>query len=181
MTTFFWLRLELFRHNNDEANGTRAWLSTYSNLCPVKEQISTLLSLFIFWAFLKKHHLVPWPNKCLFYCKICISSLAKFQDISSFCILQVTCTSNLDCTLEEVRRYGDDLRNIGTTQNISLVIDGNTLDIAMSPDLQQRFIELTKHCRSVLCCRVTPLQKSAVVKLVRDKLKVMTLAVGKLK
>uniref|UniRef100_A0A3B5LL60 Phospholipid-transporting ATPase n=1 Tax=Xiphophorus couchianus TaxID=32473 RepID=A0A3B5LL60_9TELE len=58
-----------------------------------------------------------------------------------------------------------------------LVIDGNTLDIAMSPDLQQRFIELTKHCRSVLCCRVTPLQKSAVVKLVRDKLKVMTLAV----
>uniref|UniRef100_A0A3B5LL55 Phospholipid-transporting ATPase n=1 Tax=Xiphophorus couchianus TaxID=32473 RepID=A0A3B5LL55_9TELE len=98
--------------------------------------------------------------------------------INMSCKNKVTCTSNLDCTLEEVRRYGDDLHNIGTTQNISLVIDGNTLDIAMSPDLQQRFIELTKHCRSVLCCRVTPLQKSAVVKLVRDKLKVMTLAVG---
>ncbi|XP_054890607.1 phospholipid-transporting ATPase VB [Poeciliopsis prolifica] len=98
--------------------------------------------------------------------------------INMSCKNKVTCTSILDCTLEEVRRYRDDPRNAGTTQNISLVIDGNTLDMAMKPDLRERFVELTKHCRSVLCCRVTPLQKSAVVKLVRDKLKVMTLAVG---
>ncbi|MEQ2190437.1 hypothetical protein XENOCAPTIV_017499 [Xenoophorus captivus] len=92
--------------------------------------------------------------------------------------LQLTCTSILDCTLEEVRRYGEDPRNVGTTLNISLVIDGNTLAMAMSPDLQERFVDLAKQCRSVLCCRVTPLQKSRVVKLVRKKLKVMTLAVG---
>lgn len=98
--------------------------------------------------------------------------------INMSCKNKITCTSILDCTLEEVRRFGEDPRNVGTTQNISLVIDGNTLAMAMSPDLQDRFIELTKHCRSVLCCRVTPLQKSGVVKLVRDKLKVMTLAVG---
>uniref|UniRef100_A0A087Y0R9 Phospholipid-transporting ATPase n=1 Tax=Poecilia formosa TaxID=48698 RepID=A0A087Y0R9_POEFO len=98
--------------------------------------------------------------------------------INMSCKNKVTCTAILDCTLEEVRRYRDDPRNAGTTQNISLVIDGNTLDMAKSPDLQERFVELTKHCRSVLCCRVTPLQKSAVVKLVREKLKVMTLAVG---
>lgn len=92
---------------------------------------------------------------------------------------QLTCTSILDCTLEEVRRYNADPRNVGTTQNISLVIDGRTLSMALSPDLQGGFLELAKHCRSVLCCRVTPLQKSGVVKLVREKLKVMTLAVGK--
>lgn len=92
---------------------------------------------------------------------------------------QLTCTSILDCTLEEVRRYNADPRNVGTTQNISLVIDGRTLSMALSPDLQDGFIELVKHCRSVLCCRVTPLQKSGVVKVVRDRLKVMTLAVGK--
>lgn len=92
---------------------------------------------------------------------------------------QLTCTSILDCTLEEVRRYNADPRNVGTTQSISLVIDGRTLSMALSPDLQDRFIELVKHCRSVLCCRVTPLQKSGVVKVVREKLKVMTLAVGK--
>uniref|UniRef100_A0A8I3VZB3 Phospholipid-transporting ATPase n=1 Tax=Callithrix jacchus TaxID=9483 RepID=A0A8I3VZB3_CALJA len=33
-------------------------------------------------------------------------------------------------------------------------------------------------CRSVLCCRSTPLQKSMVVKLVRSKLQAMTLAIG---
>uniref|UniRef100_A0A3Q3W1C5 Phospholipid-transporting ATPase n=1 Tax=Mola mola TaxID=94237 RepID=A0A3Q3W1C5_MOLML len=61
--------------------------------------------------------------------------------------------------------------------DISLVIDGSTLTMALAADLRDRFIELAKHCRSVLCCRVTPLQKSSVVKVVREKLKVMTLAV----
>uniref|UniRef100_A0A3P9KND3 Phospholipid-transporting ATPase n=1 Tax=Oryzias latipes TaxID=8090 RepID=A0A3P9KND3_ORYLA len=93
-------------------------------------------------------------------------------------VFQVTCVSILDCTLEEVRRYHEDPRNVDTTQKISLMIDGDTLAIALSPDLQDRFLDLAKRCRSVLCCRVTPLQKSRVVKLVRDKLKVMTLAVG---
>ena len=60
-----------------------------------------------------------------------------------------------------------------------LVIDGLTLDWALQPELQSDFLELTKHCKAVICCRSTPLQKSQVVRLVRDKLKVMTLAVGK--
>uniref|UniRef100_A0A3Q2XHL2 Phospholipid-transporting ATPase n=1 Tax=Hippocampus comes TaxID=109280 RepID=A0A3Q2XHL2_HIPCM len=64
------------------------------------------------------------------------------------------------------------------TSNISLVIDGRTLAMLLSKDLQGRFVELAKRCRSVLCCRVTPLQKSGVVKLIREKLRVMTLAVG---
>lgn len=85
----------------------------------------------------------------------------------------------MDCTLEEVRRYSADPRNVDTTQDISLVIDGRTLTMALASDLQDRFVELARHCRSVLCCRVTPLQKSRVVKVVREKLKVMTLAVGK--
>ncbi|XP_041846910.1 phospholipid-transporting ATPase VB [Melanotaenia boesemani] len=98
--------------------------------------------------------------------------------INMSCKNKLTCTSILDCTLEEVRRYNKDPRNVDTTLNISLVIDGNTLAIALSPDLQDRFIDLAKRCRSVLCCRVTPLQKSRVVNLMREKLKVMTLAVG---
>ncbi|KAM4555740.1 phospholipid-transporting ATPase VB [Odontesthes bonariensis] len=98
--------------------------------------------------------------------------------INMSCKNKLTCTSILDCTLEEVRRYGEDPRNVDTTPNISLVIDGHTLALALSPDLQDRFVDLAKRCRSVLCCRVTPLQKSRVVKLIREKLKVMTLAVG---
>ncbi|XP_069553168.1 phospholipid-transporting ATPase VB [Brachyistius frenatus] len=98
--------------------------------------------------------------------------------INMSCNNKVACTSILDSTLEEVRRYSEDPRNVDTTPDISLVIDGRTLTMALSADLQERFVNLTKRCRSVLCCRVTPLQKSQVVKLVREKLKVMTLAVG---
>uniref|UniRef100_A0A665W3Y8 Phospholipid-transporting ATPase n=1 Tax=Echeneis naucrates TaxID=173247 RepID=A0A665W3Y8_ECHNA len=93
-------------------------------------------------------------------------------------IKDITCTSILDCALEEVGRYSDDPRNVDTTPDISLVIDGRTLTMALSSDLQNRFVDLAKRCRSVLCCRVTPLQKSSVVKVVREKLKVITLAVG---
>ncbi|KAM7389638.1 hypothetical protein PAMP_023601 [Pampus punctatissimus] len=98
--------------------------------------------------------------------------------INMSCKNMLTCTSILDCTLEEVRRYANDPRNVDTTPDISLVIDGHTLAMALSPDLQDRFVDLAKHCRTVLCCRVTPLQKSSVVKIIREKLKVMTLAVG---
>ncbi|XP_037635140.1 probable phospholipid-transporting ATPase VB [Sebastes umbrosus] len=98
--------------------------------------------------------------------------------INMSCKNKIVCTSILDSTLEEVRRYHKDPRNVDTKQNISLVIDGRTLAMALSSDLQNRFVDLAKRCRSVLCCRVTPLQKSRVVKLIREKLKVMTLAVG---
>ncbi|XP_074848817.1 phospholipid-transporting ATPase VD [Carettochelys insculpta] len=60
----------------------------------------------------------------------------------------------------------------------SLVIDGKTLEYALHESLQSIFLELTERCRAVVCCRATPLQKSEVVKLVRNSLKVMTLAVG---
>uniref|UniRef100_A0A803XML8 Phospholipid-transporting ATPase n=1 Tax=Meleagris gallopavo TaxID=9103 RepID=A0A803XML8_MELGA len=59
-----------------------------------------------------------------------------------------------------------------------LVIDGRTLDIILQGGLEERFLELARLCRSVLCCRSTPLQKSIVVKLVRRQLKVMTLSIG---
>nr|XP_061793273.1 phospholipid-transporting ATPase VB-like [Nerophis lumbriciformis] len=98
--------------------------------------------------------------------------------INMSCNSKLICTSILDCTLEEVRRYENDPSNIDTTPDISLVIDGRTLAMLLSEDLQGRFVELAKRCHSVLCCRVTPLQKSGVVKLIRDKLGVMTLAVG---
>ncbi|XP_067889384.1 phospholipid-transporting ATPase VA isoform X2 [Heterodontus francisci] len=62
--------------------------------------------------------------------------------------------------------------------NFSLVIDGKTLTFALERILEDKFLALAQCCRSVLCCRSTPLQKSMVVKLVRDKLKVMTLAIG---
>ncbi|XP_064412976.1 phospholipid-transporting ATPase VA [Latimeria chalumnae] len=62
--------------------------------------------------------------------------------------------------------------------SLGLVIDGRTLAFALDRTLEDKFLALARSCRSVLCCRSTPLQKSMVVKLVRNKLKVMTLAIG---
>ncbi|KAE8629520.1 hypothetical protein XENTR_v10000513 [Xenopus tropicalis] len=62
--------------------------------------------------------------------------------------------------------------------HFGLVIDGGTLEIAMHESLQSKFLQLTERCRAVICCRATPLQKSKVVKLVRNNLQVMALAIG---
>ncbi|XP_037064979.1 probable phospholipid-transporting ATPase VD isoform X3 [Peromyscus leucopus] len=59
-----------------------------------------------------------------------------------------------------------------------LVITGKTLEFALQESLQRQFLELTAWCQVVVCCRATPLQKSEVVKLVRNHLHVMTLAIG---
>ncbi|XP_007944174.1 phospholipid-transporting ATPase VA [Orycteropus afer afer] len=70
--------------------------------------------------------------------------------------------------------------SVSTTSSprLSLVIDGRSLAYALEKSLEDKFLFLARQCRSVLCCRSTPLQKSMVVKLVRSKLKAMTLAIG---
>ncbi len=60
----------------------------------------------------------------------------------------------------------------------ALVIDGFTLRWVLEEDLQQKFLLLCKQCKSVLCCRVSPAQKAAVVAMVKNGLDVMTLAIG---
>jgi hypothetical protein len=45
-------------------------------------------------------------------------------------------------------------------------------------NLQKPFLQLTRHCSSVLCCRATPLQKAYIVKVVKEQLKMRALAIG---
>ncbi|XP_053423350.1 phospholipid-transporting ATPase VB isoform X2 [Nycticebus coucang] len=109
---------------------------------------------------------------------------------------QETCESILNCTLEEVKQFHKpqkpDRKLFGfrlhsktpsTTSaavlpEVGLVINGKTLNAIFQGKLEKKFLELTGYCRSVLCCRCTPLQKSMIVKLVRDKLSIMTLSIG---
>lgn len=60
----------------------------------------------------------------------------------------------------------------------ALIIDGESLKMVLSDDLRQRFLLLCKQCKSVLCCRVSPAQKAAVVSLVKNGLDVMALSIG---
>ena len=60
----------------------------------------------------------------------------------------------------------------------ALVIDGESLKLVLSDELRQKFLLLCKQCRSVLCCRVSPAQKAAVVSLVKHGLDIMALSIG---
>ncbi|KAL9108896.1 MAG: hypothetical protein Q9227_006427 [Pyrenula ochraceoflavens] len=60
----------------------------------------------------------------------------------------------------------------------AVVIDGDSLRLVLSDELRQKFLLLCKQCKSVLCCRVSPAQKAAVVQLVKTGLAVMALSIG---
>ena len=60
----------------------------------------------------------------------------------------------------------------------AIVIDGDSLKLVLQEELRQKFLLLCKQCKSILCCRVSPSQKAAVVQMVKNGLDVMTLSVG---
>lgn len=61
---------------------------------------------------------------------------------------------------------------------MALVIDGKSLAFALEKDLEKDFLDLAVMCKAVVCCRVSPLQKALVVKLVKRHLKAILLAIG---
>ncbi|KAM4625451.1 phospholipid-transporting ATPase IA-like [Polymixia lowei] len=63
-------------------------------------------------------------------------------------------------------------------RDLALVIDGQTLKHALNLETQQYFLDLALSCKAVICCRVSPLQKSEVVDLVKRQVKAITLAIG---
>ncbi|ESO08153.1 hypothetical protein HELRODRAFT_75635 [Helobdella robusta] len=60
----------------------------------------------------------------------------------------------------------------------ALVISGASLLYMLESDLEDMFCELGCSCSTVICCRVTPLQKAMVVDLIKKKKKTITLAIG---
>lgn len=67
------------------------------------------------------------------------------------------------------------------TLNIGLIIDGKTLSFLLSDAISVKyFMMLASLCHAVILCRVSPLQKSELVRLVKNNLafKPMTLAIG---
>ncbi|XP_037341705.1 probable phospholipid-transporting ATPase VD isoform X1 [Pungitius pungitius] len=81
--------------------------------------------------------------------------------------------------LEELKveeQCGED--SLSPSPGFILVLDGRTLEWALQEEQRSDFLELSRRCKAVICCRSTPLQKSMVVQLIQDQLGVMTLAVG---
>lgn len=71
---------------------------------------------------------------------------------------------NLQKKLDAIRTQGDGTIEMET---LALVIDGKSLTYALEKDLEKLFLDLAVMCKAVICCRVSPLQKALVVKLVK--------------
>ncbi|KAL4656537.1 putative phospholipid-transporting ATPase IH isoform X1 [Arapaima gigas] len=71
-------------------------------------------------------------------------------------------------------------------QDYGLIIDGATLSAVMKPSqdsssgsYKEIFLEICRNCSAVLCCRMAPLQKAQIVKLIKaSKERPITLAIG---
>lgn len=61
---------------------------------------------------------------------------------------------------------------------MALIIDGRALTFALEKDIEKIFLDLAKQCKAVICCRVSPLQKALVVKLVKKYSHSILLAIG---
>jgi phospholipid-transporting ATPase len=81
---------------------------------------------------------------------------------------------NLQKKLEAVKTQA----NSGDVEPLALVIDGKSLTFALEKSMEKLFLDLAVGCKAVVCCRVSPLQKALVVKLVKRHLKSLLLAIG---
>lgn len=83
------------------------------------------------------------------------------------------CEQQLQDALAAVRK------NRATGVPNALIVDGFSLRYTLANEFRDRFLELAEMCEAVVCCRVSPKQKSMVVDLVRtSKSKPVTLAIG---
>lgn len=98
---------------------------------------------------------------------------ARSRDAAENCI-----KFYMDEIEKQLIEAGDD--ELKTQKKRALVVDGKTLTfiLDLKSNLTVPFLELTRYCSSVLCCRSTPLQKAFLVKVVKEELKMSTLAIG---
>ncbi|KTW29213.1 hypothetical protein T552_01169 [Pneumocystis carinii B80] len=68
--------------------------------------------------------------------------------------------------------------NKARLEALALIIDGHSLTYALEKDIEKKFINLSILCKTVICCRVTPLQKALIVTLIKKHLKATLLAIG---
>uniref|UniRef100_A0A0E0LUG6 Phospholipid-transporting ATPase n=1 Tax=Oryza punctata TaxID=4537 RepID=A0A0E0LUG6_ORYPU len=77
--------------------------------------------------------------------------------------------------LEDARRQ---ILQKGTSAPFALIIDGNALTHALMGGLKSAFLDLAIDCASVLCCRISPKQKALITRLVKNRIRKTTLAIG---
>eukprot|EP00741_Cyanophora_paradoxa_P006811 tig00001042_g6587.t1 len=81
--------------------------------------------------------------------------------------------------LGALREATEASRNATANETLAMVIDGATLAHFLADDeTRSLFMDLGRQCATVICCRVSPLQKAEVVRMVKRIERARTLAIG---
>ncbi|EFA74548.1 P-type ATPase [Heterostelium album PN500] len=82
----------------------------------------------------------------------------------------------------ELTRLWDEYNNVASSinrKNMALIVDGSTLVFILeSKEMSLALLRIACLCKAVIACRVSPAQKAQIVGLVRDNIRVTTLAIG---
>ncbi|KAK8938004.1 Phospholipid-transporting ATPase 3 [Platanthera guangdongensis] len=86
-----------------------------------------------------------------------------------------------DSVKQELDRYLEEAQELLRSPygpKLSLIIDGKCLMYALDLTLRVSLLKLSLNCSSVVCCRVSPLQKAQVTSLVKKGARKITLSIG---
>ncbi|KAK7935318.1 phospholipid-translocating P-type ATPase [Apiospora marii] len=107
-----------------------------------------------------------------------MSSKLLSEDMTLLIINEETAAmtrDNIQKKLEAIRNNAEGAIEMDT---LALVIDGKSLTYALEKDMEKMFYDLAVMCKAVICCRVSPLQKALVVKMVKKFSPEILLAIG---
>ncbi|CAN6483615.1 unnamed protein product [Victoria cruziana] len=105
----------------------------------------------------------------------------EIQDIENKGDPVETARAIKDLVKQELKRCIDEAErclHMAPTPKLALVIDGKCLMYALDPQLRGSLLRLSLNCSSVVCCRVSPLQKAQVTSLVKNGARKITLSIG---
>ncbi|XP_073949125.1 phospholipid-transporting ATPase IF-like [Choristoneura fumiferana] len=81
----------------------------------------------------------------------------------------------LKAHLEECRRILAE----PSYKDIALIVDGTSMSLILDKAAASAFVEISLKCNAVLCCRLSPIQKAKIVKLIKNsKERPITAAIG---
>ncbi|KAL5976713.1 Phospholipid-transporting ATPase 3 [Asimina triloba] len=109
------------------------------------------------------------------------SETKEIRDVESKGDLVETARVMRDSVKKELKRCTEEAEqylHAVSEPKLALVIDGKCLMYALDPSLRVSLLNLSLRCNSVVCCRVSPLQKAQVTRLVKRGAQKITLSIG---
>ncbi|KAL0880610.1 hypothetical protein ABMA27_001840 [Loxostege sticticalis] len=81
----------------------------------------------------------------------------------------------LEAHIDECRRIISE----PSFRDLTLIVDGTSMAQILDTDYAKSFVEISMQCHAVLCCRLSPIQKAKIVKLIKNsKDRPVTAAIG---